>query len=646
MSRLSKVFQVLFVLICSGCWTKNHVQGATEYYVKSPVCQMPAVDPFSWDTMKDFHREKINLCHNDRDLVTSEFDFETHQYRLHIHEHLAKPILNTKGNATLECEYKEIARDNSAEQPDDAYYEFESIPFSQHQSVPNDMDFMITSCYVKDVKNHRKLVQRNAMSFVEDHLTKMEEKEFVEEQSEHSRPSVLIMGLDSTSRINLRRAMPSVFDFVSQPGWFEMQGYNKVGDNTFPNLLAVLLGDSEEGVRRICDAEKPGCLDKLNFIWKRFKEFNYTTAFAEDCKSISTFNYLKPGFSKQPTDYYLRPFLLAIESQLNVTLDYGFAFCVGRHLSFNYVWDFGQQFIDRFLGRSPMFGFLWSNSFTHDYFTGATALDGLFLKYLKSFEESGLFGKSIVILMSDHGHRFNTLRLAASGYFEERMPMMFIYLPLWFRRKYPHLVENLRKNRNRLSSNYDVYMTLQHLLQLDSKSMDDFPDHLKATQCKSCQSLFFELPFNRTCQMAGIDEKWCCCQPAETITKTPTAKIIAKAIVQQMNEHLRSHNLTRLCHDFEFKQIHKADRKTILSTGLKPADKDDHVYIISFETLPRKPLFEATVHWNNRTRELRPINVEDLSRLNSYKRDAKCINQKAAKKFCICKGRVKKTQKH
>ncbi|KAH8352799.1 hypothetical protein KR084_006404 [Drosophila pseudotakahashii] len=642
MNRRCKELLALCILICLVLW--NNAQGDLKYYVNSSVCHMPAVNPFTWDTMSEFHRKEMKQCHNDSDMVTSEFDFETHQYRLHIHEHLARPILKTKGRATMKCEYREILRDTTAKKPDNNYKELGSRPIRNHQFLSKNINFMTTNCYVKDAHNHRKVLQKDAISFIQDRRTKKKVKDFGKNQSsDPKQPSVFIMGLDSTSRINLRRAMPLVYKFVSQPGWFEMQGYNKVGDNTFPNLLALLTGDSEEGVKDFCDVKKPGCLDTLNFIWKRFKRANYTTAFAEDCESISTFNYLKPGFIKQPTDYYLRPLLLAIEKQFKVTKDYGYPYCVGRHLSFSYVWDFGQQFIDRFLGRSPMFGFIWSNSFTHDFFEGASALENLFLKYLRSFEESDLFRQSIVILMSDHGYRYNTLRTASTGYFEERMPMMFIHLPPWFRRKYSHLVENLKTNRNRLSSNFDVYMTLQHLLQLDSKSMADFPDNLRARQCKSCQSLFFELPFNRTCHMAGIAEKWCCCQPTKTVTNLPSAEIITQTIVKRMNEHLVSHNLSDLCHDFTFKSVEKADRKSILSTGLKPADRDEHVYTIVFKTLPKTPLFEATVRWNNRTKELLHMNVEDLSRLSSYKNDANCINQKIAKKYCICKDSINKT---
>lgn len=82
---------------------------------------MPYVNPFTWDTMRDFHRKKMKECQNDSDLVTPEFDFHTHQYRLHIHEHLARPFLETNGNATLECEYSNISRQTSSRYPDDNY---------------------------------------------------------------------------------------------------------------------------------------------------------------------------------------------------------------------------------------------------------------------------------------------------------------------------------------------------------------------------------------------------------------------------------------------------------------------------------------------------------------------------------------------
>ncbi|XP_034670041.1 uncharacterized protein LOC117902630 [Drosophila subobscura] len=642
MYQTCAVFQTLLLALCLAFSLKTGQCLKQKYFVKSSVCEIPYINPFAADTMKDFQKRTYRECHNDSDLVTSEFDFKLNQYRLHLHENLARRMLNgSTGNATLECKYQKISRDRIDEKPDNSYSEFKSRPLPDNLLVPKHTDFMITKCYVKDQKKQLKLLQTDGLTFIEEHLQHEDQKrDYAQQQQQKPTPSVLMLGLDSTSRMNLRRAMPQVYKYVSQPGWFELQGYNKVGDNTFPNLLAVLAGHSPNTLSKKCNVSKIGCLDRVPFIWKRFKRSNYTTAFAEDCKGINTFNYLLPGFQVQPVDYYLRPFLVAIESKFPVTKNFGFPFCVGRRLSFDYVWDFGRQFAERFVKNRNIFGFLWSNSFTHDYYTATTALEQLFLKHLHSFEATGLFERSIVILMSDHGHRYNTLRQAASGYYEERLPMMFIYVPPWFRQQYPHLVDNLRKNRNRLSSSYDLHMTLQHLLQLESTSLADFAMKHRSVACPSCQSLLFELPFNRSCQQAGIDEKWCCCHATKTLKKNGFVRTLALAVVRRMNDHLVMRNFSHICHNFTLTHVHKIVRRLEQPADDNSLEEDETVYILQFWTFPNQPRFESTVRWNHRKHKLH-MDVEDLSRLSSYNEDSNCINDKIAKKYCICKDSIR-----
>lgn len=45
----------------------------------------------------------------------------------------------------------------------------------------------------------------------------------------HQRPlSVLMLGIDSVSRLNLIRAMPHTAQHLFDTGWMELKGYNKV----------------------------------------------------------------------------------------------------------------------------------------------------------------------------------------------------------------------------------------------------------------------------------------------------------------------------------------------------------------------------------------------------------------------------------
>lgn len=48
-------------------------------------------------------------------------------------------------------------------------------------------------------------------------------------------PSVLMLGIDSISRVNLVRAMPRTAQYLYDNEWFEMSGFNKVS----PRLLKI-----------------------------------------------------------------------------------------------------------------------------------------------------------------------------------------------------------------------------------------------------------------------------------------------------------------------------------------------------------------------------------------------------------------------
>jgi len=55
----------------------------------------------------------------------------------------------------------------------------------------------------------------------------------------------------------------------------ELYGYNRVGDNSYPNLMAILTGQLAK--------ERPGGpIDRTPFIWKDFSAAGYRTLVAED----------------------------------------------------------------------------------------------------------------------------------------------------------------------------------------------------------------------------------------------------------------------------------------------------------------------------------------------------------------------------
>ena len=91
----------------------------------------------------------------------------------------------------------------------------------------------------------------------------------------------------------------------------ELQGYGRVGDNTYPNVMALLTG-------MLANERPAGEIDKAPFLWKPFSEVGYRTLHLEDSFIDNhVFNIWvgknndPGGFLQIPTDYYYRPMSVA-----------------------------------------------------------------------------------------------------------------------------------------------------------------------------------------------------------------------------------------------------------------------------------------------------------------------------------------------
>lgn len=79
--------------------------------------------------------------------------------------------------------------------------------------------------------------------------------------------SVLMIVIDSLSRLNFHRTMNLTKEFIMNNGFYEFKGYNKVADNTFPNAMAFLTGMNNKDAMKICKPEELDGLVKCPFIW-------------------------------------------------------------------------------------------------------------------------------------------------------------------------------------------------------------------------------------------------------------------------------------------------------------------------------------------------------------------------------------------
>ena len=97
----------------------------------------------------------------------------------------------------------------------------------------------------------------------------------------------------------------------------------------------------------------------------------------------------------------------------------------------------------------------------------ASVADDMYYNFFKGIHDSKRRDNTVIVLFSDHGPRWGPIINTFQGKIEERMPMLFLVFPPWFRSKYPDHVKNLEINSNRLTTHYDTYETLKDILYFD-----------------------------------------------------------------------------------------------------------------------------------------------------------------------------------
>jgi len=126
----------------------------------------------------------------------------------------------------------------------------------------------------------------------------------------------------------------------------ELRGYGRVGDNTYPNVMALLMG-------KLANERPPGSIDQAPLLWQPFAESGYRTLYVEDALIDNhIFNIWVDGrnsprgFSKVPTDYYFRPMSVAqhgdTTSEAISRWNYGPA-CIGPTFETEYILNWVSQ---------------------------------------------------------------------------------------------------------------------------------------------------------------------------------------------------------------------------------------------------------------------------------------------------------------
>lgn len=95
--------------------------------------------------------------------------------------------------------------------------------------LSNDTDNIIVKC-----RSGNKQTYVNGYATIPERKQIRERLNKWEDTNRSGKPlSVLMLGIDSISRLNFIRAMPKTAEYIFNNDWFEMRGYNKVISNLF-----------------------------------------------------------------------------------------------------------------------------------------------------------------------------------------------------------------------------------------------------------------------------------------------------------------------------------------------------------------------------------------------------------------------------
>ncbi|GFS23642.1 elongation factor Tu [Elysia marginata] len=350
------------------------------------------------------------------------------------------------------------------------------------------------------------------------------------------------------------------------------------------------------------------------------KQAGYLTSWCNANPKSAPFNWRMLGFRQQPTDFYTRPYYMAVKKTKSKVAN-----CVGGRTK-SKVWL--DYFRDIFLmyPHQRKFLFQFITDFSHDDNNLMTLMDADIKDVIQFLHEGNYLNNTLLILMGDHGARYANYRYTYSGKMEERLPYFGFLFPPWFEKKYPQAIKNLRTNTQRLTTPFDLYETFKDFFHFDGAGIGDIS--------RRGISLFKEIPLSRSCKDADIAPHWCTCLDWREVSQDdPKTRKALQAALDTINGYTAPYR-----DDCYLLSVHTVARASKLKAGdaflkFRKTDHDGGIYKISmsntkqshiiyyqivFTTTPGMASFEVTIMYSTNTKKftfyLLPLSIYNLTR--------------------------------
>ncbi|XP_070188521.1 uncharacterized protein [Littorina saxatilis] len=463
--------------------------------------------------------------------------------------------------------------------------------------------------------------------------------------------NVLIVGIDSVSRFNMIRTMNRTRRFLlTRLHAVDFAHYNKIGLNTFPNLLPVMTGKKphvDTGKQYI---DKQG----FRFLWQDFEDEGYRTMFAEDTTFMNIFRFAQRGFAGQPTHYYSRIVEMAKErsSQLFTNKEACFKGTPSDELMLDNMAEFARLY-----RHKPYFGFQWLTRTTHDDMNGGSRVDGYYEKFLSQLLEENLLNNTLLAFVSDHGIRCAGYRSTPIGRFEDNRPFLYLAFPPWFAETYPSHMKQVQANAGRLATPLDFHKILLDILYLNNKDTVT-----TRNDSKQGISFFKQIPRNRTCADAGIPPPFCVCLSERALPTTLNiAQQAGAVLVASFNAAMKKAKAMNVCHNLmlvevkecrllgggvsylnTFCPVKRGNRivdnlAQLLRVTVVAKPRPDVKDLFGFRRKPNSDMvFDGMlIKCDNSLKR-----AGDVSRISLYGNTSHCVNDPFLKTVCYCKDQL------
>ncbi|OMJ88303.1 hypothetical protein SteCoe_9804 [Stentor coeruleus] len=340
--------------------------------------------------------------------------------------------------------------------------------------------------------------------------------------------TVVLFVIDSTSRKSLFRNLNKTVNFFNEEVvkdnstfseefvLYDFLGSNAIRDFTRANMIPMLYGISLETAKM---KEKKKSIDKEvdkhfylkrqieRSVWYYFKKKGFMTMFMNDAVS----DYLSEDLGREILVDHQVSNIWKIGKQFFGYDDMAEAHsCIGSSYAHNYSLDYLTEYLNDYKGLNK-FAYVHVNTAHENTGMQLSISDrdyrNFFHKLLSSYthKDENLF----FIFMSDHG-RYRKEYVTLEGYAEKALPFTIILSTKTLISSH-NFHQTLSTNTKRLLSRYDIYKTLKNLAILPYTTITTTSLNYQEinTEFPSVSLLIEEIPKQRTCSDASIDENFC-----------------------------------------------------------------------------------------------------------------------------------------